>query len=442
MRNATLAALLPAALLMGAAAAQNGNNSCGSATPINGLGTFLFDNNGATIDGPADCNGAPVRRDIWYLWTAPATDGYEVTTCGGTTLETRIAVYDGFDCVNYPQIGCAASTCQGQSSVAFNAVGGQQYLIRLGSRTVGSSGSGTFDILTNFCVTNPQDQFDPNGDCSMAATLTNGSYTGLFVSKDEPDYYQFEVPAGGALQMDWFFSHSSGDIDIFVYDDCGNNVIAESLSGSNDETIFWTNPDPCDKLISVRTEIWTGSNLACNTYDMVVSGIGSTGNPCSGGGGSVAYGCDPANPNSTGLDAKISASGSLSSTDAFPVHLDVTQGPASQFAYFVTSATLNDPGVNVASGRLCVGAPLARFSPGTATAASNPQLNSLGQFDSAGVLQSLSGNSATGAGFDVPQIIPDPINGTIAPGSTWVFQLWYRDGPTSNFSTAAVVTFS
>ncbi|MDA0947881.1 MAG: hypothetical protein O2799_05150 [Planctomycetota bacterium] len=69
MRNATLAALLPAALLMGAAAAQNGNNSCGSATPINGLGTFLFDNNGATIDGPADCGGQPVRRDIWYLWT-------------------------------------------------------------------------------------------------------------------------------------------------------------------------------------------------------------------------------------------------------------------------------------------------------------------------------------------------------------------------------------
>ena len=143
----------------------------------------------------------------------------------------------------------------------------------------------------------------------------------------------------------------------------------------------------------------------------------------------------------TSLDAKIAASGSLSAADAFPVHLDVTQGPASQFAYFVTSATLNDPGINVASGRLCVGAPLARFSPGTATASSNPQLNSLGQFDSAGVLQSLSGNSSTGAGFDVPQIIPDPINGTIAPGSTWVFQLWYRDGPTSNFSTAAVVTF-
>ena len=441
MRKATLAALLPAALLMGVAAAQNGNNTCSSATPINGLGTFLFDNAGATIDGPGDCNGQPVRRDIWYLWTAPATDGYEVSTCGATTLETRIAIYDGFDCVNFPQLACAASTCQGQTTVAFNAVGGQQYLIRLGSRTVGASGSGTFEIATNFCVTSPQDQYDPNNDCGSAATIGDGTYTNLFVSKAEPDYWQFEVPANGTLQMDWTFTHNTGDVDVFVYDDCGVNVVAEAISGDNNETITWTNPDSCDKLISVRTEIWTGSVSPCNTYDMTVAGTGSTGNSCGGGGG-VTYGCDPANPNSTGLDAKMAASGSFSSADAFPVHLDVTQGPASQFAFFVMAGTLNDPGVNVASGRLCLSGPLGRFSPATANAAGNSQLNSLGQFDSAGVLQSLSGNSTTGAGFDVPQVIPDPINGTIQPGSTWVFQLWYRDGPTSNFSTAAVVTFS
>lgn len=434
--------LLPAALLVGAAAAVNGSDTCATATPISGLGVHNFDNTGFSIDGPPDCNGQPVRRDMWYIWTCTATDGYSVSTCNGTILETRIVIYDGFDCATFPQITCAAQTCGGQTEVVFNAISGQQYLIRLGSRVAGASGSGTFEISTDFCVTAPTDPLDPNGDCASAVPITNASYTSLFVSKDEPDYYYFELAPAATLQMDYTFSHGSGDIDVFVYDDCGVNTIAESLSGSNNEQIIYTNTDTCDMLISVRTEIWTGSGSPCNSYDLVVSGTGGSGNPC-GGGGSVTYACDPANNNSTGTDAKSDVTGSFDSGDAYPIHIEVTDGPPSQFGYFLASATAVDPGINVSQGQLCVGAPQVRYTAATATGEGNPDFKSVSVFDASGVLQNLSGTSTTGSGFDIPNYIPGPVSQQVVPGSTWVFQLWYRDvGGVSNFSTAAVVTFN
>ena len=55
----------------------------------------------------------------------------------------------------------------------------------------------------------------------------------------------------------------------------------------------------------------------------------------------------------------------------------------------------------------------------------------------------LSGTSTSGTGFDVPADLPGPINGTITPGQTWNFQLWYRDvGANSNFTNGLAATYS
>jgi hypothetical protein len=68
-------------------------------------------------------------------------------------------------------------------------------------------------------------------------------------------------------------------------------------------------------------------------------------------------------------------------------------------------------------------------------------MNSIGIFDAFGVLQNGVGTSLVGSGFDVPNPIPN-IGGFITVGSTWHFQLWHRDIPsTSNFSNALTVTF-
>ena len=87
-----------AALLTPTALAQGGND-CANATAISGYGLYSWDNTNATTTGPADCNGRPARKDLWWAWTAPATEGVRFETCGtSTTLSTRIVAYDGADC--------------------------------------------------------------------------------------------------------------------------------------------------------------------------------------------------------------------------------------------------------------------------------------------------------------------------------------------------------
>ena len=69
-------------------------------------------------------------------------------------------------------------------------------------------------------------------------------------------------------------------------------------------------------------------------------------------------------------------------------------------------------------------------------------MNSVGQFNGAGVLVNLVGTSTVGTGFDVPLELPFMGTPSIAIGQTWHFQLWHRDvGDASNFSTGLSVTF-
>ena len=97
----------------------------------------------------------------------------------------------------------------------------------------------------------------------------------------------------------------------------------------------------------------------------------------------------------------------------------------------------SDLGVPVSQGLLCLAPPLGRYTPTAGSAQ-----NSVGKFNAAGVFENLFGNSSVSTGFDVPAALPDPPGGTIVAGSTWHFQLWYRDvGGVSNFSNGLSVTF-
>ena len=144
--------------------------------------------------------------------------------------------------------------------------------------------------------------------------------------------------------------------------------------------------------------------------------------------------CDPANVNSTGQPVTLAAS-SFSGPGAF--HLEATGGPANQFGAFVVAATPNLAGVTISQGLLCLAPPLGRY-----TSAAGAALNSVGRFDGSGVFQNLFGTSTVGTGFDVPTTLPSPPGGVISAGSTWHFQLWYRDvGGASNFSNGITVDF-
>ncbi|TDJ76342.1 MAG: hypothetical protein E2O39_03400 [Planctomycetota bacterium] len=308
-RTRSLVYLAAAVLCSGSVFAQ-GANDCASAQPIVGFGTYAFDNTAANTDGPHDCNGNPVRRDVWFDFTAPLTDGYKVSLCGGTTLDTRLAVYDGLDCVNFPLIECNVNACvSSQSQLSFLGLAGQHYLIRVGSRQVGTSGSGTFDITQEPCLVAPDDGLEENDTCGTAVPMVDGSYPGLFVSKTDPDYYTVQIAEGATIQLDWFFVGASGDIDVFLWDACGGNLLGQSISPDSDEQIIYTNTGTCTIDAVIRTELWGGdTNTDCNTYMFVISGEGA-GTPCAGGPGTNYC---TSTVNSTGAASTISATGSAS----------------------------------------------------------------------------------------------------------------------------------
>jgi hypothetical protein len=144
--------------------------------------------------------------------------------------------------------------------------------------------------------------------------------------------------------------------------------------------------------------------------------------------------CDPANNHTQGNYTKLDNStlgapaGILSG-----LHLEAVDGPAGEFGYFLVSAGASQT-LAISNGILCLDSPQGRYAPAAGVSA----LNSIGQFDGAGVYQS---TIQAAQGWNVPTPLPTPPGGTITAGSTWHFQMWYRDGQRSNFSNAISVQF-
>lgn len=153
----------------------------------------------------------------------------------------------------------------------------------------------------------------------------------------------------------------------------------------------------------------------------------SSGCTLSGGGGGVNLGtnyCGPANLNSAGIDAKISAFGSATATENY-LELTAFDLPTNQFAYFINSQTQGftaNPGGS--QGNLCVSGAIGRHTS---------QLGSSGSTGSFMISVDLTD-------------VPTPSGPTtVLAGQTWNWQCWYRDknpNNTSNFTDGIEITFN
>lgn len=145
-------------------------------------------------------------------------------------------------------------------------------------------------------------------------------------------------------------------------------------------------------------------------------------------------------PNSTGVPTTLT--GTLGSGIGSGLHLEVTNGVPNDIGYFLAGNEAT-PGVVTGNGLLClVGTGTSRVYRYSLSGGAS---NSIGRFDSAGVLQNIVGTSVTGSGFDVPNTIPATVPINIMVGDTWHFQVWHRDTPigqgASNLSNGLSVTF-
>lgn len=138
--------------------AQGNNDDCGDAQAIVGPGTFNFDLRGKTTDGPAhlEClntNESQIEKDAWYCWQSTCTGSVIVRLCdigaaNQTTIDSKLAVYSGCSCppTDANLLECNDDRCELQSMVVFDAVAGQNYMIRLGVYPDSEPGTGTFTI--------------------------------------------------------------------------------------------------------------------------------------------------------------------------------------------------------------------------------------------------------------------------------------------------------
>jgi len=121
-------------------AAPPANDECASAEAIVGTGTFLFDTTLATLDNAGSSCGAP-DRNIWYDWSAPTDGRFVIDTCG-SSLDTRLAVWESGACPPTAELACDDDSCGTASRVAIDATMGTHYTIEI----LGDEGVGDLNI--------------------------------------------------------------------------------------------------------------------------------------------------------------------------------------------------------------------------------------------------------------------------------------------------------
>jgi hypothetical protein len=139
--------VVSALCLLTSTASAQGSNSCTTATVIAGTGSFSVVTTGAT-DSPQQPGGCPtIHRDVWFQWTAAATQSVNLTICGGTFIDTVVAVYATSGCpVSGTQIACNDDSCGQQSSLYFNAISGTTYMLQFGAYNSNSTYNATFSL--------------------------------------------------------------------------------------------------------------------------------------------------------------------------------------------------------------------------------------------------------------------------------------------------------
>ncbi|RUA07822.1 MAG: hypothetical protein DSY81_11165 [Bacillota bacterium] len=145
-----------------------------------------------------------IFNDLYYCFTAGSTGEVLVSTCGGNTFDTRLAVYTGCGsddpagvimCNDDAATGATTpgGTAPGSGNQActnfaaeltFEATQGEQYLVRVGTFNQAGLGDGTLTI--NDCI--PPGNADSSVDCSAGdVTLTwtpNPNFVSMEITRD------------------------------------------------------------------------------------------------------------------------------------------------------------------------------------------------------------------------------------------------------------------
>jgi hypothetical protein len=120
------------------------NDLCANATTAV-VGGNPFNNQFAGNEGSASCGfgGNTGDADVWFSFTAPATQDYRLDTCG--SFDTLLSVYDS---CGGSEIACNDDSCGLSSALTLSTTAGVNYRIRVASWAPGAAGAGTLTITS------------------------------------------------------------------------------------------------------------------------------------------------------------------------------------------------------------------------------------------------------------------------------------------------------
>ena len=299
-------------------------------------------------------------------------------------------------------------------------------------RILSNNGGGTFTSQASLFVgaqLRPDGlaagDMDGDGDQDLIAAVSGNTAAQMFVSV-------FVNQGGGSWGVPLHFpSGGMNPDDVEVADLNGDGLLDAAVSNQDSNTVaslagLGGGVLGAPSLVGTGTrpgDVELGDLDGNGSPDLAVADRDSNDvmvflNQNAGGGIGTSY-CGPANLNSSGLSAVISAVGSTS-VAANNVRLDAAQMPSGEFGYFVNSMTqgfVMPPG---SQGNLCLGGSIGRHT------ANVMNTGAAGEF-------SLQLNLT---------MVPTP-GGMVAVGAgeTWNWQAWFRDGASSNFTDGISILF-
>ena len=400
-------------LIVGASGADNNGSFSGSARVFSGLdGSVLY-----TFDGDS-----PGDRFGWSVSGAEDVNG-------DGFADVIVGAYGDDD--NGTDSG-SARVFSGLDGSVLYAFDGDSAGDTFGFSVSGAgdaNGDGSPDLIVGA-------HYDGNNGVASGSARVfsglDGSILYTFDGDSAGDEFGYSVSDAGDVNEDGF-------ADLIVGasrdDNNGSNSGSARVFSGLDGSLLYTLDGDSEKNRFGYSVSGAGDVNGDGRDDLIVGAFRDDNNGQDSGSARVSSGCDscvvgdnycgPANLNSTGESAVITATGSKL-TQANNVTLTASQLPQQQFGYFLNSQTKGFvPFAGGSQGNLCLG-------------------GAIGRYNRPGEIQ----NSGAGGTFSLVLDLTDTPQPTgsvsIMAGETWNFQAWFRDnnpGPTSNFTDGVSITF-
>jgi hypothetical protein len=177
-----------------------------------------------------------VTNDVWFDWMATSTGNATMTTCGGTTIDSKIAAYPGTPgaCpADGTSLACNDDACGLQSSITWAVTSGSTYTLQVGTFPGAAGGSGTYALTQQ--APPPCGQYD-DGTTENALGLIAGGETGwlhnqeCLLTVDSIDT-AYGTPLGGGIA-----NGSASTIVAYEDTDCDRNPTTPAAG----MTLMWS----------------------------------------------------------------------------------------------------------------------------------------------------------------------------------------------------------